>query len=144
MDNTQIIERLEHKGVKATANRILIYKALQQSSHPLCLTDMENMLDTLDKSSIFRTLTLFAENDVVHSFSDGRGVVHYELCTDENHCNHDHDHIHFYCERCQQTFCFENMPIPQISLPDGFLSHEISVVVKGMCPHCANKSKSQN
>ena len=34
----------------------------------------------MDKSSIFRTLTLFIEYDVVHTFEDGRGIVNYELC----------------------------------------------------------------
>jgi len=135
MDSLRITERLEHKGVKATANRILVYKSLQ-NNHPLSLADIESMLITMDKSSIFRVLTLFVEHDVVHSFSDGRGVVHYELCTDDEHCHHDNDHVHFYCENCQQTYCLEDIHVPSIQLPEGFITNEISVIVKGKCPHC--------
>ena len=136
MSSQLIIRHLEQKGVKATANRMLVYQALADAGKPVSLADIEEKLVSLDKSSIFRVLTLFVDNDVAHSFSDGRGVVHYELCSDEGHCCHDNDHIHFYCERCRQTFCFENIRVPEIPLPPDFQSQEISLLVKGICPKC--------
>ena len=139
MQNNEILDRLQHKGVKPTANRIIIYKVLSDANHPLSLADLENKVDSIDKSSIFRVLTLFADNDVVHSFSDGRGVINYELCTDTGHCHHDNDHVHFYCENCHQSFCFEDIHIPEINLSEGFNIHEVSIVIKGTCPECSKK-----
>ena len=75
-------ERLEAKGIRPTANRILVLKALGEAGHPMSLTDLETQIESMDKSSVFRTLTLFLEKDLVHSFEDGRGIINYELCTE--------------------------------------------------------------
>lgn len=140
MDTQSVIHHLEHKGVKPTINRILVYSTLAQLNRPVSLRDLENEMLNLDKSSIFRVLTLFAEYDVVHAFEDGRGVVHYELCHHtDGECNHSDGHLHFYCETCQQSFCLEDTPLPEIHLPEGFVPHSISFVIKGECPRCTQK-----
>lgn len=130
---------LERKGVKPTANRILMLKALAQAARPMSMADLQDKLPTMDKSSIFRVLTLFLEHDIVHSFEDGRGVLNYELCTSEGVCNHSDTHIHFYCESCQRSFCMEDIPLPDLSLAEGFTPHSFSFVVKGECPECRKK-----
>lgn len=139
MDTNSIIMRLEHKGIKPTANRILVLKALAREHRPMTLTTMEEAMPSMDKSSIFRTLTLFLEHDVVHAFEDGRGMLNYELCELEGRCNHSDGHIHFYCETCHQSFCLEDLPLPDIELPEGFLPHAVSFVIKGECPQCRKK-----
>lgn len=140
MDTQSVIHHLEHKGVKPTINRILVYSTLAQLNRPVSLRDLENEMLNLDKSSIFRVLTLFAEHDVVHAFEDGRGIIHYELCHHhDGECNHSDGHLHFYCETCQRSFCLEDTPLPEIHLPEGFIPHSISFVIKGECPRCAKK-----
>lgn len=139
MDTQSVIHHLEHKGVKPTINRILVYSTLVQINRPVSLKDLENEMLNLDKSSIFRVLTLFAEHDVVHAFEDGRGIIHYELCHHDGECNHSDGHLHFYCETCQRSFCLEDTPLPEIHLPEGFVPHSISFVIKGECPRCAHK-----
>ena len=71
METNDLADSLELKGVKPTANRILVLKALKEQACPVSLTDLEDILATMDKSSIFRVLTLFLEHDIVHSFEDG-------------------------------------------------------------------------
>lgn len=136
MDSTEVTRRLAEKGIKATANRILVYRALHEAQRPMSLADAEARLLSLDRSSIFRVLTLFLEHDVLHSFEDGRGVLHYEMCDSEGVCNHTDSHLHFYCESCHQTFCLDQTPLPDIELPAGFSPHSASFVIKGECPHC--------
>lgn len=79
MEPTDITDHLERKGVKPTANRILVLKALKAADRPLSLTGLEKELWTMDKSSIFRVLTLFLEHDIVHAFEDGRGILTQSL-----------------------------------------------------------------
>ncbi len=136
MQSKDIIIRLDHKGVKHTPNRILVYKALAESERPMSLADLENSLLTMDKSSIFRVLSLFREHDVIHDFEDGRGVLHYEICECDGECDFADSHVHFYCENCQKSFCMEDIPLPDISLPKGYTVHSISFVIKGCCPNC--------
>lgn len=139
MNSQDMISRLESKGIRPTANRILVMKALMGEQNPQSLSNLERKMVSMDKSSIFRTLTLFLEHDVVHAFEDGRGVLCYELCEEKGACDHHDGHIHFYCESCQRSFCMEDIHIPSFELPVGFYPHSISFVIKGECPDCRKK-----
>lgn len=136
MPTDVLIEMLADKGVKPTANRVLVLKSLIAADRAMSLSELDAVLETVDKSSIFRTLTLFLEHDIVHAFEDGRGVLKYELCSRKGHCDHGDAHIHFYCESCQQTFCFRSMRIPEMNLPEGFTPHFVNYLIKGECPKC--------
>lgn len=139
MNSQDMISRLESKGIRPTANRILVMKTLMGEQNPQSLSNLERKMVSMDKSSIFRTLTLFLEHDVVHAFEDGRGVLCYELCEEKGACDHHDGHIHFYCESCQRSFCMEDNHIPSFELPEGFYPHSISFVIKGECPDCRKK-----
>lgn len=139
MNSQDMISRLESKGIRPTANRILVMKTLMGEQNPQSLSNLERKMVSMDKSSIFRTLTLFLEHDVVHAFEDGRGVLCYELCQEKGACDHHDGHIHFYCESCQRSFCMEDIHIPSFELPEGFYPHSISFVIKGECPDCRKK-----
>lgn len=139
MNSQDMISRLESKGIRPTANRILVMKTLMGEQNPQSLSNLERKMVSMDKSSIFRTLTLFLEHDVVHDFEDGRGVLCYELCEEKGACDHHDGHIHFYCESCQRSFCMEDIHIPSFELPEGFYPHSISFVIKGECPDCRKK-----
>lgn len=139
MNSQDIISRLESKGIRPTANRILVMKTLMGEQNPQSLSNLERKMVSMDKSSIFRTLTIFLEHDVVHAFEDGRGVLCYELCEEKGACDHHDGHIHFYCESCQRSFCMEDIHIPSFELPEGFYPHSISFVIKGECPECRKK-----
>lgn len=139
MNSQDMISRLESKGIRPTANRILVMKTLMGEQNPQSLSNLERKMVSMDKSSIFRTLTLFLEHDVVHAFEDGRGVLCYELCEEKGACDHYDGHIHFYCESCQRSFCMEDIHIPSFELPEGFYPHSISFVIKGECPDCRKK-----
>ena len=139
MNSQDIISRLESKGIRPTANRILVMKTLMGEQNPQSLSNLERKMVSMDKSSIFRTLTLFLEHDVVHAFEDGRGVLCYELCEEKGACDHHDGHIHFYCESCERSFCMEDIHIPSFELPEGFYPHSISFVIKGECPDCRKK-----
>lgn len=135
-----IEERMEIKGVKPTSNRILVMRVLEEAARPISLADIEELSDTLDKSTISRTLSLFLERDIVHSFEDGRGVINYELCMESGECDHCDRHLHFYCEKCRRSFCLNHINPEEIRLPEGYEPHSFSFVVKGICPSCKASS----
>ncbi len=134
---------LEQHGVKPTANRIIVARALAEVSRPLSLTELEQRIMTIDKSGVFRALTLFRENHLVHVLEDGGDGVRYELCH-SSYAEHDDDiHAHFYCEHCRQTFCLEDCPVPEIMLPAGFFRQSVNYMVKGICPQCGGSARVQ-
>lgn len=139
MEEKSEIRILEKKGVKPTANRILVLRALLAAACPVSLPELEEVLERMDKSSIFRVLGLFLEHRVVHTIDDGSGALKYELCDGETVCSVDDMHIHFHCEACHRTYCFKTLHIPSIVLPEGFVMQSVNYVVKGLCPTCASK-----
>ena len=80
MNTEQILAHLARHNVKPTANRILIAEAISRYNGPVSMKELETKLQTIDKSSIFRTLTLFSNQHVVHQMEDGNDIVRYELC----------------------------------------------------------------
>lgn len=131
------VQILEHADVKPTSNRLLVLKTLLAAENPLSLIEIETQLHTLERSSILRVLTLFHDHDIVHTLEDGRGVTKYELCHGEHDCSINDMHPHFYCEKCNKVYCFEEIPIPRIPIPDTFRVRSANFMLKGICPSCA-------
>ena len=128
-------------GVKPTATRLLVFEALREAEDALSLNDLEQCLETVDKSTIFRSLTIFKQNHLVHEINDGSGSLKYEPCL-HDHENEEGDsdqHTHFFCTECQHTYCLKTIQAPIVELPEGFSVTGINYVLKGICPDCRNK-----
>lgn len=127
---------LEDAGVRVTANRMLVLRALLAAQAPVSLIELETELETLERSSISRTLTLFADHDLVHLLEDGRGITKYELCHSHDHHELNDEHPHFYCEKCRRVFCLDSEVVPQVSVPAGFEVRSVNFMLKGLCRDC--------
>ena len=139
MGHEEIESLLTAHDIKPTANRIVVARTLAAAGRPLSLSELEYQILSIDKSGVFRTLTLFREHHLVHVLEDGGDGVRYELCHSHDH-DHDEDiHPHFYCEQCQQTYCLDYTEIPEIALPKGFEQKSANLMIKGICPNCHTK-----
>lgn len=136
--NTHEIEILESGGVKPTTNRILVLRRLLASKMPMSLIELEKELETLERSSILRVLTVLSAHGLVHVMEDGRGVSKYEVCHSTDHGTHDDSHAHFYCEKCNKVYCLEDITIPHIPIPEGYELKGVNFMLKGICPKCRN------
>lgn len=140
MDETTCVKLLQQHGIKPTSNRILVVKALAAEENPSSLTELENKIISVDKSGIFRSLTLFRDHHLVHSIEDGEGGIRYELCLSQHDDEDDDMHVHFYCEKCHRLFCLYDIPIPHVPLPKGFTQESENYVIKGICEECNKKN----
>ena len=140
MEDNNYTALLEAHDIKPTANRLIVLRTLDGAGRPMSLTELENKIQTIDKSGIFRTLSLFREQHLVHVIEDGGDGVRYELCHSHHDEIDDDLHVHFYCEQCHQTYCLDHIPVPGIELPEGFIMSSVNYMVKGICPHCAFKT----
>jgi Fur family ferric uptake transcriptional regulator len=136
MDEATCISLLQVHGIKPTANRILVAKALASSIQPQSLAELERRIISIYKSNIFRALVLFREQHLVHAIEGSSDGTKYELCYSHDHEHDDDQHPHFYCEKCQQTYCLNDAELPEILLPQGFEAHSSNLMIKGLCPHC--------
>lgn len=133
---------LKDRDIKPTAIRILLLKTMIKFGQAFSLSDLETQLDTIDKSTISRTIRLFHEHQLIHSFDDGSGSVKYSVCNKDCQCSIDDLHAHFYCNYCKKAFCLENISVPRFELLPIMQIESVNLVIKGYCGHCNKNLKS--
>lgn len=140
MDEEKVyLKKLELRHIKPTAIRLLILRTMMGLNRAVSQSDLEEVLQTVDKSTIFRTITLFAEHHLLHTVDDGSGALKYAVCSDDCTCSVSDQHVHFYCEHCHRAFCFRQQAVPVVHAPEGFVLTGVNYVLKGLCPACAAK-----
>lgn len=132
-----IEKHFEIHNIKPTAVRILVWQTVSQQTETFTLNDAQALMPYMDRSSIFRALKLFAEHQLLHEIDDGTGQKKYCVCrcSDNKHSKH----IHFYCYKCEKTYCLENFFVPNIILPSNFIIQDAEFIIKGICNKCINK-----
>ena len=135
------IEKLfASKDIRITAMRLLIYKFLTDKQIAVTLSDIETAFEKADRTTLYRTIKTFEEKGIVHQIDDGTGVTKYALCEESCKCEIETDlHLHFHCNNCIETICLTDHKIPQIKVPEGFVSENINLVVKGICDKCSGQ-----
>jgi Fur family transcriptional regulator, ferric uptake regulator len=129
---------LTAKKINPTAMRLLVLEFLLKQNAAISLTDLEKGLDPADRTTIYRTLKTFEEKGLVHGIEYGAGATKYALCKDECEAGHHDDlHVHFYCNKCKETFCLPKVLIPEVSLPEAYQAEERELIVKGICARCS-------
>lgn len=138
---TDLEQRMRGRGVRPTAIRILILKTLERAARPMSQLDIETELETVDQSTVSRSVGTFAAAGLLHVIDDGSGVVKYEFCKDDScHSGSDDDrHAHFHCQRCGRTECLYNVPVPMADLPEGYAAEGVNYVIYGLCQKCSAK-----
>jgi len=129
---------LSRARIRVTAVRLMVWKKVRHSfTDAFSLADLEAALPTVDRSTLFRTVTLLSEAHLLHGIDDGSGSQKYCVChlDDTRHCQ---GHVHLTCRVCHRTYCLTGIPIPPVPLPSGFQQEETEYIVKGVCPACAH------
>lgn len=143
MKETQIEYILKNHQLRLTAPRKQVLLCFLEKNAVLSHSDVEKALQNtgIDRVTIYRTLKTFVEQHILHSVPDSSGVAHYALHEHEScsqkHAQHDHHHVHFKCENCKNITCLEEVNIPSVKLPKGYIQKEISLIVEGTCAACA-------
>ena len=89
MNENEYISSLKARDIRPTALRVLILRTMAGFDRAFSLADLEEELDTVDKSTLFRTLTLFLAHHLVHGIDDGTGSLKYALCSSDCDCEID-------------------------------------------------------
>lgn len=132
-------QTLKQAGVRVTAVRLLVWRTiLKEYAGVFSLADLEDKLPTVDKSTLFRTLTLLSDNHLLDTIDDGSGSQKYCLRSVDDPLSGVR-HVHFSCRICHRTVCLTNVTLPEVTLPEGFSVEDTEYVVKGVCPKCAGK-----
>ena len=144
--------RLEQRGVRPTPARILTIRALDDAAALMTSLQIEDTLQTVDRSSISRTLALFVQRGLVHAIDDGTGAVKYELCRAPHPHNHSATECPDFAEHLRRDtdappplhrpprghpHSPPRPPPPPPPPPPGFTPFSTTLVIHGLCPSCA-------
>jgi len=129
---------LRRNQLSITDSRIAILELFNNSNSALAHADIEKATnEKYDRVTIYRTLQTFVEKGIIHTIPTTDNSVLYALCKDSCSSGHHHDnHVHFICDECGTTYCLDNVIIPEIVLPEGFIAERKDVVVSGICKTC--------
>lgn len=139
MDNKRVIGDLLHAhGLKKTPIRTEMLHLFMHHEAALSASDIvAKMKARHDRVTVYRALSSFEANGILHKASeDGQGVK-YALCghscPDEAHTD---QHAHFVCDECHHTYCLEQVEVPQVTLSDEFSVNRVNYTLSGVCKEC--------
>jgi len=131
------LESLHSKNIKPSYPRIKILEYLMNNhTHPtvdeIYLALVEEM-PTLSKTTVYNTLKLFLDNELIKSISIENNESRYDATI--------HTHGHFKCECCGDIYDFD-MNVDGLLSGDlhGFTIIEKSIYFKGICKKCSLRS----
>ncbi|MFV0604892.1 MAG: Fur family transcriptional regulator [Niabella sp.] len=129
---------LKENKLSVTEGRQKILQLFFNASGALSHADIEKNIGTnFDRVTIYRTLNSFVDKGIIHIIPSSDNSIKYALCKDDCEEGHHHDHhIHFQCNKCNSTFCLDEVVTPAISVPYGYKTKTIEVVVQGICKKC--------
>lgn len=129
---------LKEKGIAATVQRVAILEQIYgRRKHPSVeevYSQLKKTMPALSKTTVYATLQLFAEKQLVGVVRGDGAEVHYDGVADF--------HAHFKCRRCGGIFDI-GLPgghlKPFATLPAGFAAENEELIYYGLCPKCSNK-----
>ena len=139
MDIQNIIDNTFKKyELKKTVFRKELFKLFYNSLNSLSAKEITKQFSSsADKASIYRALDSFEKCGLIHQVPDKNNLLRYSLCKSECRPNHHaHDHAHFLCSVCEETFCLDDFKFPTAKSHNGFLINELKVIMEGTCVTC--------
>jgi Fur family ferric uptake transcriptional regulator len=135
---TQVDEILRHNHLSITDSRKKILHLFLNNAGALAHGDIEKRAgEKFDRVTVYRTLQTFVEKGIIHTIPTSDNMVRYALCKDDCTEGHHHDHhVHFVCRQCGKTACLEDVSVPEVRLPKGYIAYSVEVVVGGICKDC--------
>ncbi len=135
---------LQSNQLKVTDCRLDVLNIFINNNKAVSHADMENLINH-DRVTLYRTINTFLDKDIIHRVPEGKGggdkfalCVHPHVPASDDH-KHNHEHVHFKCNICENTTCINDVHIPVISLPNGFILKEAFLLVNGTCDQCSVK-----
>ncbi|MDR1091746.1 MAG: transcriptional repressor [Prevotella sp.] len=135
------IELLKNKGLKKTAQRIMLINILQKASIALTESDIKaEMGDLYDRITFYRTVQTLLDADIIHRIAVNNVIVKYAL--NALHIpKPEMNHAHFFCKNCHSVICIGDTPSVEYKLPEYFSVDECEILIKGICANCRNTKK---
>lgn len=138
--DTEITEKIIKSGIRPSIQRIQVYGFLCRNPiHPTVdtvYTALAPSIPTLSKTTVYNTLKLLAEHNLVQTITIENEELRYDADTS--------NHLHFKCKKCNEVFDVHYSDTNHLyslfeqQLPQGFKADKIQTCIWGTCSSCNN------
>ncbi len=136
-DLEHIKTTIENKGVKASYQRLKIMEyLLKTKNHPTVDNIYEVMvkeIPTLSKTTVYNTMNLFVEKNIIKALSFTGVETRYDIVTQSHH--------HFICNQCHKIYDINtacSFMCDNHKIINGNKIEEVIGYFKGICKECIN------
>lgn len=135
---TDIGEFLKSNNIKPSYQRMRIFEYLLGSKeHPtvdMIYKELISEIPTLSKTTVYNTLNLFVDQNIVLRITIEENETRYDADTD--------DHGHFKCERCKKVLDFvTDLSVLEVEDLKDFQINQQHLYFRGICSECLKKTK---
>ena len=128
-------------GERLTQPRVAVLAILLASDHASSHQDVAAAIalhHPIDRVTVYRVLDWLVEVGIAHRTSGDDRVWRFMLNREYNDGGIHHQHAHFTCNQCGQTFCLNDLQTRlNFKLPKGFKPAEVDLKFRGACAHCS-------
>jgi Fur family ferric uptake transcriptional regulator len=135
-------EILERKEIEATRHRKDVLDLFVHTSKAITAKNILEKISkssSIDKVTIYRTLDLFVERDILKKITTLDGAMAYELICEK----HRPIHPHFFCRSCGEVSCLEGINWStlkaQIERKSHVVCEDMDLRLEGVCEDCRQK-----
>ena len=129
---------LKKHGLRKTTFRLQLLSLFHEVRSSLTADEIRKRIgESTDKVTVYRALDAFEKSCLIHKVPGKWNLTRYALCHTE--CcvyNHVHNHAHFICNVCTDTFCIDEVEMPEIEAAQCFHIQSSKLILEGECPDC--------
>ena len=132
----EIKELLKTSKLKATDLRVEVLAIILGFGKAIPYQEIQNSLQNFDRITLYRTLNILIERGILHKISMENNQSFYAMCTLEcSTMGHQHQHVHFKCEQCNEVSCLETKEPIQLAIAYHLIT-DFEVMATGLCGAC--------
>lgn len=140
-DIMNVGEYLKENGIKPSIQRIKIFQyLLDHHTHPTVDDIFQSLsveIPTLSKTTVYNTLNIFVDNNIVHEVIIEDNEVRYDVITGT--------HGHFKCTSCGNIVDFDiDLSKMDLQKLGNVEIEETHFYLKGTCSKCMENKKKEN
>lgn len=131
------VERLAQDGYRITGPRRAVLRAIAALDGPFTIEELTAAAPGVGRATVFRTVKLLHESDVVCRMVLEDGSIRYELARSGHH-------HHLICSQCNRVFEFSDPAVDALiqenAVSRGFRLAGHSLELYGTCAECAGRA----
>jgi len=134
-DHIEISESLKNAGLQVTAQRLAVYRAVQNTPHAMAeeiCQAVKQELGVISRQAVYDALNAMSEHGILRRIQPAGSAARYEHRVDNHH--------HLSCRKCGNVVDIDcavgEAPCLVAEDDHGYQIDEAEVIYWGICPDC--------